>query len=506
MTSGDYAQIMGRDLRRAFGPDGLKALHADYVAVRERAQRGPEKNLDPGTARQLPADEESVDPGGSQQGRSGGSPGLHPVAPGGRDRSVEGRGDLGAGSRVTPVGPQPQRTDGLGALDPEKVSQLLNDYYLNAYETDADGKAFAQQIGREILGVLTPENVDEAMSIAAVDFVNEDGERPPSIEDAKTQLKGVLKKLAPELFAPKVKPKYDHGSTQVNVEGPLRDQIVKAARNTIFTTERAGGGIETTPHITIRYGLGEGATATEVDRLVGQMPPIEARIGPVRAFPERDGVVPIYLSIEGDLAPLHDALADLDSEGFEQHESSHAAHHPGLRKTRTRRSDPGAGQSQEGDQGAHRHADPDLSDHGLEQERQHRRRRAWRHAGSCRARAGRIDAGSPRRHATRRGGSEHQFDHHRRFFERPRDGRERRRPLFARCRRGELCRGAATTGGATEPYRTARGLAGGASSARSIRWITTSEDRREHVDGVRSDLREAFAIRSVSLPARRRDA
>lgn len=121
---------------------------------------------------------------------------------------------------------------------------------------------------------------------------------------------------------PAPEPKYKFGSTQANIpEDSEAAKALKVAREKIAPEDRAGevngaeGGIETKPHVTVRYGI-QGDDVEGIRKYLAQQQPFEAKLGKTGKFPpsdHSDGAVPIMAAVE---APeLHRMEKEIDQHG-----------------------------------------------------------------------------------------------------------------------------------------------------------------------------------------------
>lgn len=128
---------------------------------------------------------------------------------------------------------------------------------------------------------------------------------------------------APAPEQPAAEPKFKFGSTQANIpEDSEAAAALKTAQYKIHPSDLAGtdvngtmGGLETEPHITVRYGI-KGDDLDGIRKYISSQAPFEASLGPTDKFPaseHSDGAVPIISPVE---APeLHRIEAELDQHG-----------------------------------------------------------------------------------------------------------------------------------------------------------------------------------------------
>ena len=93
---------------------------------------------------------------------------------------------------------------------------------------------------------------------------------------------------------------HEFSSTQVNLSGPIADAL-KAYGKRIAASKLAEDGVETEPHITVKYGL-HGDDASEVAKVLAGEPPITVRLGKTSLFRNDDADV---LKIDVDSPDLH---------------------------------------------------------------------------------------------------------------------------------------------------------------------------------------------------------
>lgn len=129
---------------------------------------------------------------------------------------------------------------------------------------------------------------------------------------------------SPQLEAPEPKqePKFKFGSTQANIPADSEAaQALKTAREKIAPEDRgkevngAEGGIETEPHVTVRYGL-KGDDTAGIRKFIESQAPFEATLGKTDKFEpseHSDGMTPIIAPIES--PELHRIEAELDQHG-----------------------------------------------------------------------------------------------------------------------------------------------------------------------------------------------
>lgn len=131
---------------------------------------------------------------------------------------------------------------------------------------------------------------------------------------------------AKEALEPK-ETKFKYGSTQANIpaDSPAA-RALQVAREKIAPEDRAGTayggevngsheGLETEPHVTVRYGI-QSDDIEGIKKYLAQQAPFEATLGPTAAFPaseHSDGLVPIVAPVE---APqLHAIEKEIEQHG-----------------------------------------------------------------------------------------------------------------------------------------------------------------------------------------------
>lgn len=117
-------------------------------------------------------------------------------------------------------------------------------------------------------------------------------------------------------------PKFKFGSTQANIpEDSEAAQALKTAREKIAPEDRAAdvngteGGIETQPHVTVRYGI-RGEATPQMRRFIESQAPFEAKLGKTDTFPpseHSDGAATIISPI--DAPELHRISAEIEKHG-----------------------------------------------------------------------------------------------------------------------------------------------------------------------------------------------
>lgn len=92
-------------------------------------------------------------------------------------------------------------------------------------------------------------------------------------------------------------PKYEFQSTQANLPADLAAKVQRYQR--LIDVEDLGpGGLETQPHITLKYGLHEGVSIDDVRRALADTPPIAVTFGRNESFPDSgDGAV-LYIAVD----------------------------------------------------------------------------------------------------------------------------------------------------------------------------------------------------------------
>ena len=116
--------------------------------------------------------------------------------------------------------------------------------------------------------------------------------------------------------------KFKFGNTQADI--PADSEAAKAlgrVQKAIDPADLAGtvngaeGGLETTPHVTVRYGI-KGEDTAGIVAFLEKQSPFEASLGATQAFPaseHSDGAVPIIAPVES--PDLHRLEAELDKHG-----------------------------------------------------------------------------------------------------------------------------------------------------------------------------------------------
>lgn len=101
-------------------------------------------------------------------------------------------------------------------------------------------------------------------------------------------------------------------STQVNIGGSLKDDIKKYAES-IPKEDLHDDGIETTPHVTLRYGLHTQDPKDVAEHLKDE-PPVHIKLGEISSFPASDTGAPydvLKMNVESpDLHRLNKKLGD----------------------------------------------------------------------------------------------------------------------------------------------------------------------------------------------------
>jgi HK97 family phage portal protein len=92
---------------------------------------------------------------------------------------------------------------------------------------------------------------------------------------------------------------YDYSSTQLNLPDILSKELVQWTREHIDPDDLGSEGIETQPHITVKYGLMPNVSPSDVARVVKNQAPAAMTFGPnyVFAGANEGGGVPLYVSI-----------------------------------------------------------------------------------------------------------------------------------------------------------------------------------------------------------------
>ncbi len=114
---------------------------------------------------------------------------------------------------------------------------------------------------------------------------------PPSLAGTKTDVNGEAAS----------KPKYEHGSTQVNIpDGSEAAKALDTARQRISDSDLAGDGRDVGGnHVTVRYGLD--GDVEKVRQYLEKQAPFEARLGKTDTFPpseHSDGAAVIFAPVE----------------------------------------------------------------------------------------------------------------------------------------------------------------------------------------------------------------
>jgi 2'-5' RNA ligase len=98
-----------------------------------------------------------------------------------------------------------------------------------------------------------------------------------------------------------VEPKYEFGSTQINVpkESPLYKEHQKAAAQ-IATEDLAPNGREENPHVTVRYGLKDTSPeqAAKITAAVKDTKPFWVSLGETKSFPAGKDGVPLFSEVQ----------------------------------------------------------------------------------------------------------------------------------------------------------------------------------------------------------------
>lgn len=112
---------------------------------------------------------------------------------------------------------------------------------------------------------------------------------------------------------------YSYSSTQVNLEDPVRSEVLDWAKKNIpdedLYTEEENHGRDDTPHITVLYGILTQDPSDIIDLLEGTGT-VEATLGKVSLFENSDDYDVVKISVESeDLTDLHELLEEkLDNE------------------------------------------------------------------------------------------------------------------------------------------------------------------------------------------------
>lgn len=122
---------------------------------------------------------------------------------------------------------------------------------------------------------------------------------------------------------PETKPKYDYGNTQTNIpEESEAGRALAAVRGKIDENDlRAsdfggdGKGLETDPHVTVRYGI-QGDDTGAIEKYLRSQPPFEAQLGEISSFPgnkNTDGAAVLKANVES--PELHRMNAEIEKHG-----------------------------------------------------------------------------------------------------------------------------------------------------------------------------------------------
>lgn len=101
---------------------------------------------------------------------------------------------------------------------------------------------------------------------------------------------------------------HDFASTQANLPAPVAEKIADAAA-LIPPDKLADKGIETEPHVTVKYGL-HGEDPAAVAEVLKDEPPIEVTLGKASVFEGKDGK-PDVLKVDVDSPALHELNAKI---------------------------------------------------------------------------------------------------------------------------------------------------------------------------------------------------
>ena len=97
---------------------------------------------------------------------------------------------------------------------------------------------------------------------------------------------------------------YDYSSTQMNLPRILGSELVEWAQELLDPDDLGSGGIETEPHITVKYGLMPNVSASDVARVIkDQSPAVRMSFGPNYVFADQDqggGRAAFYVSVNSD--------------------------------------------------------------------------------------------------------------------------------------------------------------------------------------------------------------
>jgi 2'-5' RNA ligase len=96
---------------------------------------------------------------------------------------------------------------------------------------------------------------------------------------------------------------YDYSSTQLNLPDILGKELVQWAREHIDPDDLGAEGIETQPHVTVKFGLMPTVKPTDVARVVKDQSPVSLSFGNNYVFAgaaDPQGGVPLYVSVNSD--------------------------------------------------------------------------------------------------------------------------------------------------------------------------------------------------------------
>lgn len=98
--------------------------------------------------------------------------------------------------------------------------------------------------------------------------------------------------------------KYSYGTTQVDID-PASDvgMLMELLRDSIDSDDLTGNGLETEPHVTVRYGILGGEDLDRLREYVAGLPPFMMTFGVVDSFPATeysDGAAVIKVNVESD--------------------------------------------------------------------------------------------------------------------------------------------------------------------------------------------------------------
>ena len=113
---------------------------------------------------------------------------------------------------------------------------------------------------------------------------------------------------------------YSYSSTQVNLKNPVKSEVMEWCKKNIpdrhLYTDEENMGRETTPHITVLYGILTEDSDKIVEVLIDEVPPIEATLGKITIFDNSDDYDVVKIDVKSkDLNRLNKLLSDnIDNE------------------------------------------------------------------------------------------------------------------------------------------------------------------------------------------------